>query len=98
METPPHLSLGSMEKADTDVRRSFSDCTGVDVLDSAWSQAQLKLRRGGFGLHMLTLHSSAAYIASLCGSDDVISTPQLKSRHVPECFSKGSRAQKTYRK
>ena len=69
METPPHLSLGSMEKVDTDVRRSFSDFQYV--LDSAWSQAQLKLRRGGFGLHTLTLHSSAAYIASLCGSGDV---------------------------
>ena len=69
-----------MEKFDTDVRHSFAECTGVDVPDSAWRQAQL--RRGGFGLHSLALHSSAAYmyIASLCGSDDVISsTPHLEN-------------------
>ena len=68
-----------MEKFDTDVHRSFADCTGVDVPDSAWGQAQLSLRKGGFGLRSLTLHSSAAYIASLCGSDDVISTPHLEN-------------------
>ena len=74
---PPHLILGSMEKFDADIRRCFADCTGVDVPDSAWRQAQLSLRRGGFGLRSLALHLSAAYIASLCGSDDVISTPHL---------------------
>ena len=30
--TPPHLILGSMEKLDADVRRSFADCTDVDQL------------------------------------------------------------------
>ena len=73
--TPPYLILGSMEKFDTDVRRSFAECTGVD---SARRQAQLSLRRGGVGLRSLALHSSAAYITSLCGSDDVISTPHLE--------------------
>ena len=77
--TPPHLILGSMEKLDADVRRSFADCTDVDLPDSAWRQAQFSLRRGGFGLRSLALHSSAAYIASLCGSDDVISTPHLEN-------------------
>ena len=64
-----------MEKFDTDVRHSFAECTGVD---SARRQAQLSLRRGGVGLRSLALHSSAAYITSLCGSDDVISTPHLE--------------------
>eukprot|EP00731_Ephydatia_muelleri_P019107 Em0011g1147a len=67
--TPPHLILGPMEKFDTDVRHSFAECTGCDVPDSAWRQAQLSLRRGGFGLRSSALHSSAAYVASVCGSD-----------------------------
>ena len=46
--TPPHLILSSMEKFDIDVHRPFAECTGCDVPDSAWRQAQLSLRRGGF--------------------------------------------------
>ena len=76
--TPPHLILGPMEKFDTDVRHSFAECTGCDVPDSAWRQAQLSLRRGGFGLRSSALHSSAAYVASVCGSDSMISTPHLE--------------------
>ena len=64
--TPPHLILSSMEKFDIDdVHRSFAVCTGCDVPDSAWRQAQLSLRRGGFGLRSLALHSPAAYISVL---------------------------------
>ena len=77
--TPPHLILSSMEKFDIDVHRSFAECTGCDVPDSAWRQAQLGLRRGGFGLRSLALHSPAAYIASLCGSGSVIPTPHLEN-------------------
>ena len=77
--TPPHLILSSMEKFDIDVHRSFAECTGCDVPDSAWKQAQLSLRRGGFGLRSLALHSPAAYIASLCGSGSVIPTPHLEN-------------------
>ena len=78
---PPHLILGSMEKFDTDICRSFADCTCVNVPDSAWRQAQLSLIRGRFCLRPLALHSSTAYIASLCGSDDVISTPHSGKFH-----------------
>ncbi|KAL5457740.1 hypothetical protein EMCRGX_G035030 [Ephydatia muelleri] len=77
--TPPHLILSSMEKFDIDVHRSFAECTGCDVPDSAWRQAQLSLRRGGLGLRSLALHSPAAYIASLCGSGSVIPTPHLEN-------------------
>ena len=76
--TPPHLILGYVEMFDAEVHLSFADYTAVDVPDSASRQAQLSLRGGGFGLRSLALHSSAAYIASLCVSDDVISTPHLK--------------------
>ncbi|KAL5475538.1 hypothetical protein EMCRGX_G025366 [Ephydatia muelleri] len=41
--TPPHLILSSMEKFDIDVHRSFAECTGCDVPDSAWRQAHLGL-------------------------------------------------------
>ena len=77
--TPPHLILSSMEKFDIDVHRSFAECTGCDVPDSAWRHSQLSLRRGGFGLRLLALHSPAAYIASLCGSGSVIPTPHLEN-------------------
>ena len=77
--TPSHLILSSMEKFDIDVHRSFAECTGCDVPDSAWRQAQLSWRRGGFGLRSLALHSPAAYIASLCGSGSVIPTPHLEN-------------------
>ena len=79
--TPPHLILGYMEMFDAEVRLSFADCTAVDVPDSASTsrQAQLSLSGGGFDLRSLALYSSAAYIASLCVSDDVISTPHCEN-------------------
>ena len=76
---PPHLVLSSMEKFDIDVHRSFAECTRCDVPDSAWRQAQFSLRRGGFGLRSLALHSPAAYVTSLCGSGSVIPTPHLEN-------------------
>ena len=69
--SPPHFEL-----FDIDVHRSFAECTGCDVPDSAWRQAQLSLRRGGFGLRSLALHSPAAF---LCGSGSVIPTPHLEN-------------------
>ena len=44
--------------------------------DAAWQQAQLSLSRGGLGLRRLSLHSPAAYIASVVASD--CSSPQSK--------------------
>ena len=48
----------------------------VDTSDAAWQQAQLNLRRRSLGLHCLSLHSPAAYIASAIASD--CSSPQSK--------------------
>ena len=48
--------------------RLFCQCTGVDISDFAWQQAQLSLSRGGLGLRSLVHHSSAAFIASVCSS------------------------------
>ena len=75
--TPPHLILNAMQRYDVDICRSFADCTGVDVSDTAWKQAKMSLRRGGLGLHSLVDHSSAAYIASFCTSGSVQATPHL---------------------
>ena len=67
--TPPSLAMTSLQLFDEDVRRSFSLCTAVDTTDVAWQQAQLSLSRGGLGMRSLSLHSPAAFIASLCSSD-----------------------------
>ena len=66
--TPPSLAMTSLQLFDEDVRRSFSLCTAVDTTDVAWQQAQLSLSRGGLGMRSLSLHSPAAFIASLCSS------------------------------
>ena len=54
-----------LEYFDNDVRHCFALSTAVDTTNSAWKQAQLSLSRGGLGLHRLSEHSSACYIASL---------------------------------
>ena len=48
--TPPSLSSHALSLFDNDIRRVFSECTGVDTSDTAWKQAQLSLSRGGLGL------------------------------------------------
>ena len=40
--------------------------------DSAWQQAQLSLKYGGLGLHPVSLHSCAAYIASVCATESAM--------------------------
>eukprot|EP00731_Ephydatia_muelleri_P005873 Em0003g121a len=47
------------------------DCIGFATSDEAWCQAQLGLNSGGLGLRKLSLHSSSAYIASVCSSSVV---------------------------
>ena len=44
------------------------DCIGFATSDEAWCRAQLGLNSGGLGLRSLSLHSSSAYIASVCSS------------------------------
>ena len=43
-----------------------------DLTDSAWQQAQLSLKYGGLGLRPVSLHSCAAYIASVCATDSAM--------------------------
>eukprot|EP00731_Ephydatia_muelleri_P024463 Em0016g734a len=74
--TPPSLIVDGLALFDNDVRHCFAECTMVDTSDAAWQQAQLSLSRGGLGLHRLSLHSPAAYIASVVASD--CSSPQSK--------------------
>ena len=40
----------------------------MDASNDAWQQAQLSLRKGGLGLRSLSLHSPAAFIASVCSA------------------------------
>ena len=56
-------------------------------MDTSAGYNNMSLRREGFGLRSLALHSSAAYIAVLCGSDDMISTSHLENAitHYNNC-------------
>ncbi|KAL5486630.1 hypothetical protein EMCRGX_G019137 [Ephydatia muelleri] len=53
---------------DAGIRGTFCLCTGVDASNDAWQQAQLSLGKGGLGLRSLSLHSPAAFIASVCSA------------------------------
>ena len=63
--TPPFLISDGLTLFDAEIRRCFSECTGIDTADNDWLQIQLSLGRGGLGLRSLALHSPAAYLASL---------------------------------
>ena len=63
--TPPSLVAEALGIFDLDIRRCFTDCTSVDILDVAWQQAQLNPSRGGLGLRSLFHHSSACFIVPL---------------------------------
>ena len=69
--TPPSLISSPLESYDATIRPTSAECTGVDATDVAWDQAQLSIRRGGFGLRSLVHHSPAANIASLCTATDI---------------------------
>lgn len=53
------------------VRSNFSPCTGEDISEAAWQQAQLSLSKEGLGLEVIAHHSRAAYtcIASVSSSE-----------------------------
>ncbi|KAL5491653.1 hypothetical protein EMCRGX_G016985 [Ephydatia muelleri] len=68
--TPSSLA-SSLKLFDEEVRRCFSSCFSIDTTDTAWTQAQLSLGFGGLGLHSLSHHSCAAFIASLSTSGNV---------------------------
>ena len=62
------LVLEAFKLFDDDIHHCFMDCIGFATSDEAWCQAQLGLNSGGLGLRSLSLHSSSAYIASVCSS------------------------------
>ena len=70
---PPSFSQFILQIVDQYVQKCFTSCTGVHSSNVAWKQAQLSLSRGGLGLHSLSHHAPAAFIASIClsgrGSD-----------------------------
>ena len=66
--TPTDLVLEAFKLFDDDIHHCFMDCIGFATSDEAWCQAQLGLNSGGLGLRSLSLHSSSAYIASVCSS------------------------------
>ena len=62
---PPSFSQSVLQIFDQDVQKCFISCTGVHSSNVAWKQAQLSLSRGGLGLHSLSHHAPAAFIASI---------------------------------
>ena len=58
------------------IHHCFAEHTMVDTSDAAWQQARLSLSCGGLGLCHLSLHSPAAYRASVIASD--YSSPHSK--------------------
>ena len=65
---PPSLAVDALSLFDNEVRQCFAECTAVNTPDLVWQQAQLSLSRGGLGLHRVSYHSPAAYIASVVSS------------------------------
>ena len=66
--TPTDLVLEAFKLFDDDIHHCFMDCIGFTTSDEAWCQAQLGLNSDGLGLCSLSLHSSSAYITSVCSS------------------------------
>ncbi|KAL5517220.1 hypothetical protein EMCRGX_G002723 [Ephydatia muelleri] len=65
---PPSLAGDALSLFDDEMRQCFAECTAVDTPDFTWQQAQLSLSRGGLGLHHVSYHSPAAYLASAVSS------------------------------
>lgn len=62
--TPPVLIQEALTACDDDVRESLASFAALQLSDTAWSQAQLPLSRGGLGLRSVSEHCAAAYISS----------------------------------
>ena len=84
--TPPSLVAEALKVYDDDVRQCFSESTSIDTTDKTWLQAQLSLSRGGLGLHSLSHHSSAAYIASLSASGQGITDDRHLNHFIIPSF------------
>ncbi|KAL5510481.1 hypothetical protein EMCRGX_G006034 [Ephydatia muelleri] len=80
--TPTDFVLEAFKLFDDDIHHCFMDCIGFATSDEAWCQAQLGLNSGCLGLHSLSLHSSSAYIASVCSSGVVDS----EDIHLPNAI------------
>ena len=78
---PDQSTRAAFRRFDENVRNCFEECLGLETTDESWRQAQLGLRRGGFGLRSLERHASAAFIASYVGSVDL--SLNDGQRHLP---------------
>ena len=88
--TTPSVISSALESYDAIICHTLAECTGVDATDVAWDQAQLSIRRGGFGFRSLVHHYPAAYIASLCTATDIsplhrhLADAILQFNHIPQ--------------
>ena len=63
--TPPSLVSDALSSFDEEVKQCFAMCSAINVTDVAWIQAQLGPKFGSLGLHSISHHAAAAFIASL---------------------------------
>ena len=68
----PSLAFDPLVAFDVEIRECFTSSFMQDLTDSAWQQGHLSLKYGGLGLRPVSLHSCAAYIASVCATSGVV--------------------------
>lgn len=66
--TPSSVAMDSLGEFDACIRQCLEESAGLQLTESAWSQAQLGMRYGGLGLRSLSRHSTACYISSFISS------------------------------
>ena len=66
--TPPSLAFDPLTAFNVEVREYFVFSFVLDLTGSRLNSAQLSLKYGGLRLCSVALHSSAAYIASVCAT------------------------------
>ena len=77
--TPPLLIRHALSECDDDIRDSLATFAALQLSDSAWSQAQLPLSRGGLGLRSVAEHCAAAFISSHIRALPSVVTEHLSS-------------------
>ena len=74
---PTTASSEAFAKFDDDVLHCLECSVEIELTPRACNQAKLGLKYGGLGLHSLTMHAQAAYIASLSTSLTPIQPSEL---------------------
>jgi len=71
---PPEFIRKELARFDSMVKDCFHSIIGTSTTSTAWIQATLPLRLGGFGLRSSLLHSPAAFSASILATAQLLDT------------------------